>query len=530
MAAAKPSGFTGTVGRAILAVALTGAAWSGRAAPAAVAGEIVLLANRDDDDRDGVPDADDDRVNGAADEHDLAAMPITPPRGARRLRISTDDALLRFFVGAGEGWRHLGRGAGEVAVPEDHGGEALRLAVEATAWTGQPAEWSGKATIRVAYEGSDAAPDEITVRVAPVVLLPATAPVAEVYVATGRYDNAGFVAALEGLLEPLAVPLRTHVARDWKEMWMQDTMEIGVASTPRGSMHVVLAGLRNADTFPPTLLGPDMAVVEPATFRPLAGGDAWADWYGNLEVSPPTAAHPRGRVIHGRNRVTGTSFHPDAVRFLAAQGAQPPVWIDTSWLLIKHVDEIVSFLPGPDGAGVILVPDPELGLRLLGDDPRLAQPVVERRREANRRITREIDEMLHGDRDAADALPRAGDADEAARGGLLELLGLDASRVVRLPVAFDVPADGLLADGDVTNASSIWSNPVNALIVDGTVICGAAGMPEAVRDVCRERFVAAGATRVEFIDDACYQQHHGNVHCATNARRRNAARAESPAP
>ena len=90
---------------------------------------------------------------------------------------------------------------------------------------------------------------------------------------------------------------------------------------------------------------------------------------------------------------------------------------------------------------------------------------------------------------------------------------------MRLPVAFDVPAEGLLPDGGVTNASSLWSNPVNALVVNGTVICGSAGMPAAVRDACRERFLAAGAERVEFIDDGVYQKNHGNVHCATNARR-----------
>jgi hypothetical protein len=85
-------------------------------------------------------------------------------------------------------------------------------------------------------------------------------------------------------------------------------------------------------------------------------------------------------------------------------------------------------------------------------------------------------------------------------------------------VAFDVPAAGLLNDG-VTNASSLWSNPVNALVVNGTVICGSAGMPSGVQEICRERFLAAGADRVEFIDDGVYQKNHGNVHCATNARR-----------
>jgi protein-arginine deiminase len=394
MAAAKPARSPAAVRWLGLWLALAAASLGRAESP--VAEEVVLLANRDDDDRDGVADADDDRVNGPADGDDLAVVRLAAPPGTRRLRIAADDAPLRFFARDGGGWRHLGRGAGELAVPAAAAEEGIDLGIEAIAWAGLPAEWTGRATIRVAFEGSDAAPRELAVRVAPVVLLPATAPVAEVYVATGRYDNAGFIAALEGVLEPLAVPLRTHAARDWKEMWMQDTMEIGIATTPRASMHVVLAGLRNADSFPPTLLGPDVAVVAAATFRPLGGGDAWADWYGNLEASVPTAAHPRGRVIHGRNRLTGTGFHPDAVRFLAAQGAQPPVWIDTSWLLIKHVDEIVSFLPGTDGGGVILVPDPDLGMRLLGDDPDLPQPVADRRREANRRIARELEALLGG--------------------------------------------------------------------------------------------------------------------------------------
>jgi hypothetical protein len=163
---------------------------------------------------------------------------------------------------------------------------------------------------------------------------------------------------------------------------------------------------------------------------------------------------------------------------------------------------------------VILVPDPAEGLRLLGDQD-AAEPQAGRRREANARIARAIDAMLVGD----DKAPRAGEAGEVGATGLLALLGLDESRVVRLPVAFDVPAAGLLDDGGVTDASSLWSNPVNALVVNGTVICGSAGMPSGVQEICRERFLVAGADRVEFIDDGVYQKNHGNVHCATNARR-----------
>jgi protein-arginine deiminase len=503
--------------RLVALAALAIAAADGMVAARSADG-VVVLANRDDDDRDGVPDADDEQVNGPADARDLVAVRVPVPEGTTRVRLSAGEAPLRFFVLDGDSWRHLGRGAGVVEVPAGDDRRELVVHVEASAWAGLPAGWSGSGLITASGDGPAAAkPAEIAFRVAPVRLLPSTAEADEVFVATGRYDNAGFLATLRGVLGPLGVPLREHEARDWREMWMQDTMEIGIAATEKARMHVVLAGLRNADSFPPTLLGPDVAVAEVAAARPLAGGDAWADWYGNLEASVPTPVHPQGRVIHGRNRLTGCSFHPDAVAFLAAQREQPPVWIDTSWLLIKHVDEIVAFMPGPDGAGVILVPDPEEGLRLLGDarSPQEATVAV-RRREANGRIARAIEAMLTG----GDPVGAGGfDPAEDARGGLLGLLGLDRSRVVRLPVAFDVPSEGLLADGGVTNASTLWSNPVNALLVNGTLICGAAGMPEPVREICRERFSAAGATCVEFIDDGCYQKHHGNVHCATNAER-----------
>jgi protein-arginine deiminase len=281
-------------------------------------------------------------------------------------------------------------------------------------------------------------------------------------------------------------------------------------------MHVVLAGLRGADSFPPTLLGPDTAVAAVGEPRRLEGGDAWADWYGNLEVSPPLAGHPQGRAIYGKNVRTGETFHPEVVRFLTAQGEQDPLWIDTSWLAIKHVDEIVAFLPGPNGRGVVVVPDPEEGLRLAGS----IEPVAGTADAvaANRRIAEIIEEMLAGGTGPTRA-GMHGTASGAQSRGLLSLLGWGRERVVRLPVAFRVTADCLRADGGVAGAAALWSNPVNALFANGTVICGSCDMPERVRETCRERFRTAGAAEIVFIDDAPYHRRSGNIHCATNAKR-----------
>jgi protein-arginine deiminase len=468
---------------------------------------VAVLANRDDDDRDGRPDADDEIVNGPADELDLASLTVKVADGrVARIRVSSGDAPLRFFVREGGGWRHAGFRAAEVPVLREPGRPVTAaLSVEASAWAGLPAAWNGVAHLEA--EALDASGKKIgsalaTCRVAPVLLRPATARATEVFLATGRYDNAPFVEALRGALEPLGVPLTIHPSADWREMWMQDTMEVATASIPGATMHVVLAGLRGADSFPPTLLGPDTAVAAVGEPRGLDGGDAWADWYGNLEVSPPLAGHPQGRAIYGKNLRTGETFHPEVVRFLAAQGEQDPLWIDTSWLAIKHVDEIVAFLPGPDGRGVLLVPDPEEGLRLAGP-PEAAAGSADHA-DANQRIASRIAELLDGG---------------STSPGLLAALGWDRSRVVRVPLAFRVPAADPAADGGITGATPAWSSPVNAIFVNGTVISGACDMPAAVRDVCRERFLAAGAKAVVFLDDAPYHRRGGNLHCATNARR-----------
>ena len=50
-------------------------------AAAEAGGAALVMANRDDDDRDGQPDADDERVNGPADAADLVPLRITVLRG-----------------------------------------------------------------------------------------------------------------------------------------------------------------------------------------------------------------------------------------------------------------------------------------------------------------------------------------------------------------------------------------------------------------------------------------------------------------
>lgn len=45
---------------------------------------------------------------------------------------------------------------------------------------------------------------------------------------------------------------------------------------------------------------------------------------------------------------------------LEAQGSQAPIWLDTAWLAVGHVDEFISFVPSPDA---------KLGFKVLVSDP-----------------------------------------------------------------------------------------------------------------------------------------------------------------
>lgn len=85
---------------------------------------------------------------------------------------------------------------------------------------------------------------------------------------------------------------------------------------------------------------------------------------GNLEVSGPVKDAPLGKVVLGTHR----DADPDLLHFLRAQRVQPLVDVDTSWLEVAHVDEILAFLPATaatKGAFTIAVASPQLAMQII---------------------------------------------------------------------------------------------------------------------------------------------------------------------
>lgn len=96
---------------------------------------------------------------------------------------------------------------------------------------------------------------------------------------------------------------------------------------------------------------------------------------GNIEVGPATPDAPAGKIVVGNvttKNPDGTSsslMDPELLAFLRGQslGGQPIVEIDTSWLEVGHVDEILAFVPtrrSRNGAAILRA-SPEIAWALI---------------------------------------------------------------------------------------------------------------------------------------------------------------------
>ena len=311
------------------------------------------------------------------------------------------------------------------------------------------------------------------------------------------------------------------------DLWVQDATEIGCLCT-RSEAGIIqrpaaLRGLRakhdkkNIDCEP--LDNAVAAFLEESGIAVICAAEPredtrWIDWFGNLEVSPPVhdqagREYPFGRVLTGIQH--GLTIHPDIIKFLDRQGVQTPVvTVDTSWLLIGHVDEVVSFVPAPDRQGFrVLLPSTRLAESILRDaleGGHAALPVFVSRRQ----------EMT-----VASLLERISTSAENAviqtkidctREFLCIELGLSHEDFVEMPALFE---DGI----------ALIPNAVNSLICNGHIIVPRPFGPVVNGD---DVFEAAIRSTLEplnntvwFVDDwDSLHERAGEIHCGTNAVRR----------
>ncbi len=496
---------------------------------------LTLIPNIDDDNADGIPDAKTAPLPAGEDD-EMLQVRVAPPRGlppGAVVRAEIAEPWTRFaraFIREDrpDGPRFAGSSARVSAAAE--GEKEIVVGIEAADFPapGRPSAIEG----HILFETGDGRPlgnETIRGRVAPFLLSSCLDPAERVQVVGTRLTEA-FVRGLEPLVSSAGAGL--EIVEDPSipehDIWIQDAVEIGTASDGEHLMHVALHGNRGREldaVFAKKALGRDFGVVRPGGFR---GKPAqWIDWFGNLEVSPPVTVNGRS-FDHGRF-YAGTqgdrSMHPDVIGFLEGQGVQGPVlWLDTSWLVIGHVDETVSWVPSRTGTPFrMMVPSPRLAVEILRRAEKDAPGGT-----LNRGAAREGDEPGEFERPVADALAdaRLMAAQElvqrkidAVRRTLQGELGVADADVIEIPVLFNSSGDRYPGRYFAETV-----NMVNGLLVGnvyivpdprGPLVGGKDVLLEAVKD----RLEPLGC-RVIPLD--CFFPYHrwgGEIHCGTNAAR-----------
>jgi protein-arginine deiminase len=304
---------------------------------------------------------------------------------------------------------------------------------------------------------------------------------------------------------------------------MQDTIQPGLFAFPSGpgieQTRANLMGLRRETSEIAATLDSQVAnwLRRRSVVTVVAGvprkRSRFIDGYGNLESTPPYTdskgrRFPFGRAITGKQGEL--SLHPGVLKFLEAQRVQwPPIVVDTSWLKIGHVDEVVNFVPAKTKAGFkVLLPSPKAAREMV--DALAAKGLTE-----GRVFEGTLDETTLGKlrTEVADTKENLA-IDQSItrlREQLKTELNLADSDFVMLPVLFE-------------RGVAVIPNAVNSMAVNGQLLIAEPRGPrvnnqdafeEALRTALSECDV-----RVVFIDSwTAYHAAGGEIHCGLNTFR-----------
>ncbi|TCC11626.1 protein-arginine deiminase family protein [Kribbella soli] len=483
-------------------------------------------------------DAADDHINGRRDTADLAPLTIDAQRNLSNnatgaVTISPADKA-RVFTN--------GRPISTLTAQDlQHG---LRLQLEGRDIVRNPKQWDGQITVTVSVtDRGRTGTDAVRLRVAPLMLqndLQRAQTVLAGQPAEGQGWWGGTPPYQDGvpgewkrfadtLRKATKVQFVKGTPNGWKDMWLQDTFEPATASMPAvGGPHTMRILIRSgnvwevpgADTPRPAgrllyrdLRGPDIGIVQQLADKASPGLDDLLNMGGNLESLPPYGGYPHGRIVYGSGE-----RHPDPgfITMVTSQGYQPPVVIDTSWLMVGHADETTHVVRANNARGwTLAVADPRLAAQLLRDVQRQGGGGQRLFADTNAKNKPTVDELLSTgltDNEAA-----AEHIDDQLK-ILLKATGLDEDELVRLPVFFTkVPGYGLLKamTPGLVNGLSITDRQFAAPDPHGPRLHG--------RDVFRqatERALARNGVRVHWVEDFFWAHlGGGEVHCATNALR-----------
>jgi hypothetical protein len=506
-------------------------------------------------------DNSDNKVNGAADVKDVAPLDIrrtgpNPPSGWKvTLSVSADDAKnIRIFdLRTAAGVEVIGPSKGEKYELPNLAFTKLEMGIEAVRYAGEYGgkAFSGEVVVTLTVDDKSASPptQKAKVRVAPWMMFNHFDKPEKVFVVT-TLDNVDFVKELVAATGKAGLPLEKIDGSKWsgplageEDRWMQDIMEFGyselpgqivlrnVLETPRGRE---LAGM------PKTLVKANLGYIQPAPV-PLSASSLNSG--GNLECTPPFTDRtgkffPFGRIYYCgfRRDRPADKLAPGYAPFLSAQKIQQPFELDAGWLVVGHVDEIISFVPCSGGKGFkLLLSSPRLALGIVTAAKKSGAKLLTGRSygskaapgaeiSANDLLTTGIDYgrgyVMTGSEFTAHNYTCQSKID-IVRSKFVAEMGLDASDIAEVPILY---VSRSLGAGVWGRSDALTAGMVNMLVLDKKCIAPKpfgpqAGSVDLFEQHYRATLLACGLT-VTFVDDwETYHLQLGEVHCGTNTLR-----------
>lgn len=324
-------------------------------------------------------DAADAVVNGAQDAKDLARVRTQPwvgaPAGATgRITASTDR--VRVFVKRGSGW------SASTVLTADELRHGVELGIEGRDIVRDAAVWDGTASLKLVVSGNGStAAGTVALKEAPVLTQLNTQRLQKVYAGVaGDSDKTGTAwrKQVDKVVKQNGVPSGLQLLDQSGDSWTQDLFEPaymsipGPGGKPQG-MKVLLGSVNDSRRVGSRVIFTELAGADVAAVHvehvPVPEENDSYDSMGNLETIPPTPGHPVGRIVLGGDGFDHgkTGPAPEMVTLLKSQGMQDPLALDTSWLTVGHVDELLQFVavPGSRLGWKALIADPAAGLELL---------------------------------------------------------------------------------------------------------------------------------------------------------------------
>ncbi|XWW97726.1 hypothetical protein V2A60_005713 [Cordyceps javanica] len=536
-------------------------------------------------------DADDDEQRAPQFMAPMRTMPLPDlsnnATGSLVIGVEPARSQVRIFQSKGDKWQIV---KDDTVISAEDLKQGLTLGVDSRS-TRLPNGWDGHVSVDfIVKDGGSTSFDSVALRVAPVMIHHHKQAVNKLFSSTVR--RAGEVGeAANKALDSLetSMPLERLPTPD---VWAQDFFEPGYMSMPGPdgkpiSLRIVLEGRRGKrdsqrliyTQLRDTGVGAADPILRTRGYKetPI---QATLQAGGNTESIPPYEfdgkKFPAGRIILGGE----DADLPRQLEFYRAQEVQDPLVLDSMWLRVKHVDEMMQFLPSqtPQGFAMVAV-DPELGLQKLREASKAghgSQPIFSKTKvssgpsideflaskanidataEVGRRMNANIElikketgladdaifrmPMLVGLQEDVDAIVRLGKQRRRSiprRQNQTEAEALDQELLVVLGIHGDEENDVLAADdgkvdfqlerrAGATPHMSYLPSMVNGVpLSDSHYMAPKPFGPEIngediFETAAKNLYQKVGFSRVDFHDTWVFHKAVGDIHCMTNTYR-----------